>query len=236
MYAHLNALRKMFPQCEFLVIGEANLGDQVQEMDQMLLRRYRDVNVLCEFSHCYGVFTKPGDPEKYMARMRDKLSEDGLFFNDRIVSVNPYTPNLTAAQRVASVLTEFKRQLVSFRAIHIVPQSLASKVRVLYSGKADKDNKRSNRSKDDLVMALLFGYYYYGQYTSPYNLVNTRDSYNMLKFDAHGGTVVETGRDNNTNIINNVTGARRARENAFDGDDGGGGGGGGEHRNKRRRM
>ena len=219
LYAHLDALRRMeqFRDCRFLLVPEANLGDQAQLLAQMALRRYRDVDVLCQHSECYGIFTKPGDPEKYVARMRNKFSEDGVFFNDKIVSVNPYRTNATNKQRVDAVMTEFKRQLVAFRAIHIVPAALTGQVRVIYSGKADKDNKRSNRSKDDMVMAFLFGYYYYGQYTGPLTLVNKRDSHNMLRFDTLSGTAVETGRSQRN-------GRRRTRlDDTLAGDDGSGG-------------
>ena len=180
-----------------MLIPEANLGDQAQLLAQVTLRRYRDVDVLCEKSHCYGVFTKPGDPERYVMRMRDKISEDGLFFSNSVVCTTP-EHGVTPADRLASVMKEFKRQLTSFRAIHIVPANLASRVRIIYSGKADKDNKRSNRAKDDMVMALLFGYFYYTQYTSPHALVSKRDSYSMLRMETFGGTALEGGTEVDT--------------------------------------
>lgn len=162
--------------------------------------------VLCEKSHCYGIFTKPGDPERYVMRLRDKLSEDGLFFAEKIVCTTP-THGMTAADRLAMVTKEFKRQLTSFRAIHIVPANLASRVRIIYSGKADKDNKRSNRAKDDMVMALLFGYFYYTQYTSPHALVSKRDSFSMLRMETFGGTRLEGG----TEAVANDERTRRKR-------------------------
>lgn len=173
---------------------EANLGDQAQLLAQVALRRYRDVEVLCEKSHCYGIFTKPGDPERYVMRMRDKLGEDGLFFADGVICTTP-PHGISAADRLAIVMKEFKRQFTSFRAIHIVPASLVSRVRIIYSGKADKDNKRSNRAKDDMMMALLFGYFYYTQYTSPHALVSKRDSYSMLRMETFGGTRLEGGTE-----------------------------------------
>jgi len=125
-------------------------------------------------------------------RLNDKLSEDGLFLHDKLVCANPYQ-SMTTANKVSVVMTEFKRQLTSFRAIHIVPTSLASRVRIIYTGKADKDNKRTNRSKDDMCMALLFGYFFYTQYVSPHHVINKRDSHNMLRIDPQGGTVLEGG-------------------------------------------
>lgn len=197
LYDHLAALRRQpfLQNCRFMLIPEANLGDQAQLLAQVALRRFRDVDVMCDTQGCYGIFTRPGQPEKYVFRMRDKLAERGLFFHNKMVCVNPYQPNLTAAQKLEKAVREFKRQLVAFRAIHIVPASLRSRVQLIYSGKADKDNKRSNRAKDDMCMALLFGYYYYTQYISLNNLVNTRDSYNMLRLEAGGGTVLEGGTE-----------------------------------------
>lgn len=197
LYHHLDALRRQpcFHNCRFMLIPEANLGDQAQLLAQVSLRRYRDVDVLCEKTHCYGVFTKPGDPERYVMRLRDKLAEKGLFFHDKLVCVNPYQQGVSAKNKLEMVMKEFQRQLVSFRAIHIVPANLSSRVRMVYSGKADKDNKRSNRSKDDMCMALLFGYFYYTQYASKHNLVGVRDSHSMLRLETMGGTILEGGHE-----------------------------------------
>lgn len=212
LYAHMDALRRQpfFHGCRFMIIPEANLGDQAQLLAQVSLRRYRDVDVLCEKSHCYGVFTKPGDPERYVNAMRNKLAEDGLFFHDKVVCVNPFQTNMSAKQKLEAVMKEFKRQLFSFRMIHLVPKGLGSRVKVVYTGKADKDNQRTNRTKDDLCMALLFGYFNYTRYTSNHNLVNKRDSYSMLRLEMIGGTVLEGGReaavpDRGENDVRDVT-------------------------------
>lgn len=178
-----------------MLIPEANLGDQAQRLAQVSLRRYRDVDVLCEKSHCYGVFTKPNDPERYVMRLNDKLAEDGLFFHSQITCVNPYQHQMAPGDRVDAIMKEFQRQFYSFRAIHVVPANFGSRVRVYYTGKADKDNKRSNRRKDDLLMALLFGWFNYVQYMSPHNLVSKRDSHSMLRMEAGGGTALEGGRE-----------------------------------------
>lgn len=196
LYAHLDALRAdpQFHNCHFVIIPEANLGDQAQLLSQVLLRRYRDVTVMCEKSHCYGIFTKPGDPERYVLRMRDKLSEDGLFFHSKIVCANPYS-GATHKDKLAATMTEFRRQFYAFSAYHVVPVHIHSQVRLLYSGKIGKEGKRDKHKKDDMLMALLFGYFNYLQYISPYNLISDRDSYSMLRIDPIGGTVIEGGRE-----------------------------------------
>lgn len=178
-----------------MLVPEANLGDQAQRLAQVSLRRYRDVDVLCEKSHCYGVFTKPNDPERYVLRLNDKFAEDGLFFHSHVTCANPYQHQIAPSDRLDAIMKEFKRQMFSFRAIHIVPANLSSRVKIIFTGKADKDNKRSNRRKDDLVLALLFGYFYYSQYMSPHNLVSKRDSHSMLRMEAGGGTALEGGRE-----------------------------------------
>jgi hypothetical protein len=136
--------------------------------------------VVCSKSHTYGIFTLPGDPERYVVSMCDRLAVDGLFMHDRIVCANRFNVTQTSAERLAGVLREFKRQLTSFRSVHIVPTSLNSQVRVVFTGKADKDNKRSRRLKDDMCMALLFGYFYYLRLHGPHKLVSTRTQHSML--------------------------------------------------------
>jgi hypothetical protein len=217
LYKHLDALRAQphLRRARFMIVPEANLGDQAQSLSQHTLRRYRDVDVMCQHSHCYGIFTKPGDPERYVMRMNDKLAEDGLFFHDKLVCVNPFS-TMSAADRLETTLKEFRRQLVSFRAIHIVPTSLTSRVRIVYSGKADKDNQRSNRTKDDMCMALLFGYFFYTQFVSPHHLIDKRDSHHMLRIDPTGGTVLEGGAqldaDDQQRMHASLTGHKRRRD------------------------
>jgi hypothetical protein len=215
LYAHLDALRAdpQFRNCEYVVIPEANLGDQAQLLSQVLLRRYRDVRVMCATSHCYGIFTKPGDPERYVLRMRDKLAEDGLFFHSKIVCANPYAGSVTQAAKLAATLSEFKRQFYAFSAYHVVPVHIHSQVRMIYSGKIGKEGKRDKHKKDDMLMAILFGYYNYLQYISPYNLVSERDSHSMLRIDPRGGTAVEGNNNpaNNENFDPNRTLQSRKR-------------------------
>lgn len=177
-----------------MIIAEANLGDQAQMLAQMALRVYKDkVDILCEKDHCYGIFTKPGDPERYVLRMSDKLNEDGIFFHEKVVCANPY---LKPDERLEMAMREFKRQAFSFRAIHIVPASITSRVRVLYSGKVGADNKRAAGQKDDMWMAFLFGYFYFTQWMSSLSLVGKRDITSMLRIDPQGGTRFEGGNEN----------------------------------------
>ena len=181
-----------------MLIPEANLGNEAQMLSQMCLRRYADVDVMCQKTHAYGVFTAPGDPERYVMRLQDKLAEDGIFLHDKPVCASPCDKVAkTPAAKWRKVLEEFHRQLTSFRGVYIVPASYNARVTLVWTGKADKDGKRSNRAKDDLVLALLIGYYYCTQYNSVHNLVNKRTSFTMLRLAQFAGTALEGGSDEN---------------------------------------
>ena len=200
VYAHLKELRKQacFKHCRYMLIPEANLGNEAQRLSQMCLRKYADVDVMCQKPHAYGVFTSPGDPEHYVMRLQDKLSEDGIFFHDKAVCASPCDKTLkTPAAKWKRVLDEFFRQMTSFRGVYIVPASYNARVTLVWTGKADKDGKRSNRAKDDLVLALLIGYYYCTQYNSKHNLVNKRSPMSMLRMAQFAGTALEGGSDEN---------------------------------------
>lgn len=195
LLAHIDALsrRREFLRCRFTIIPEACIDNVAQDLAKVCLRRRRDVQVMCQYSHAYGVWTAPGDPERYVLRMRDKMAEDGIFFHETVTCANPYSNHRTQAQRIAETMREFKRQLRSFRAIHLVPTALGNKVRVVYTGKADKDNKRSKSLRDDMCMALLLGFFWYTQYTAALPLCTVRDSFSMLRGEPGGGTVLEGG-------------------------------------------
>lgn len=189
LYAHIEALMRQpcFARYKLMLIPEANCGDQAQLLSSVLLRRsalgWCDGEVLCQKSNCYGIFTFPGDPERYVMRAREQLAQDGFHFHDKFVCANPFS-NLPPQALRAETMQTFQRQLTSFRAAYMVPASLMGRVRMVYSGKGGKDNKRTNRAKDDMVMALLFGFYYYTQYISPYAIVTTRSAANMFQTDA----------------------------------------------------
>lgn len=193
LFAHVDALMRQqcFARYKLMLIPEANCGEQAQELSRVMLLRsamgWCDTDILCQKDDCYGIFTFPGDPERYVMRMREHMAQDGFFFHDNFVCANPYS-NLPPATKRAETLQTFRRQLSSFRAAYTVPSSLTGRVRLVYSGKGGKDNKRTNRAKDDLVMALLFGYYYYTQHMSPYPIITLRSHRNMFQVD--GGRAI----------------------------------------------
>lgn len=189
LYKHIDALlaQRCFAQCRLMFIPEANLGDQAQLLSGVLLRRSLigqcNAEIMCQFPNYYGVFTYPGDPERYVMRAREKLAEDGFFFHRDWVAANPYSLLSPEALRAETMQT-FQRQLHNFRATYIVPKSVQGRVRLVYTGKGDKDGKRTSGAKDDMAMALLLGYYYFTQYMSPYAVVSTRDSRSMFQINS----------------------------------------------------
>lgn len=185
LYAHIAKLQEQqfFADCRFMLIPEANLGNEAQLCATFMLRRNPRVDVLCEKSHAYGVWTKPGDPERYVLTMRERLAVDGVFLHNQLVCVGNYDQQKTTAAALESTMREFKRQLFAFRAVHVVPATLTGRVRLVYTGKADKDGKRSSRVKDDMAMAFLFGLFYAVRFQSDRSFVNVRTASNMLQND-----------------------------------------------------
>lgn len=211
LYAHITALRAqpMFRNCRFMFIGEANYGNETQLCSQFLLRRFPFTDVLCEHSHVYGIFTNPGDPERYTLTFSNRLATDGVFMHANLVCVNPFDTQGSRAQRLERTFSEFKRQMHTFRAVRIVPTSLTSRVRVVYSGKVDKDNKRSTQLKDDMCMALLFGHFYALRFFSPLPLVRVRNHMNTLELDTVLSSVAQM---NLWNDNENVPDRRKRRK------------------------
>jgi len=183
--AHLRALRGQ--RClqrggtRFRIILEANLGDFAQQVGKRAVANISDAEVVCTHQHCYGVFTGPTSKPRYVFKLREKLRERALVYHSRLVTVNPYAdPDLPRAELAAQTRRQFEQQLGAFRTVFNVPKALLSTVRVTYSGKADRDNQRTARTQDDLVMALLFGYYYAALLVADAGGVFTRSRRNAL--------------------------------------------------------
>jgi len=192
LYAHIDALQRQpcFRHCKLMFIPEANFGEQAQILSSYLLRRSAlgmcNAEILCQYPQHYGVFTFPGDPQNYVFRLQQKLAEDGFFFHKDFVCANPFSKLSKEALRTQTMQT-FQRQMRGFRVTYKVSNSVQSYSRPIYSGKCDKDGKRTGRAKDDMCMALLFGYYYFTHHLSPNNLISSRSSRSMLQLrSGHG--------------------------------------------------
>lgn len=162
LYAHMKALKEQrcFADCRFMLILEGNLGNEAQICAHEILKQDSRADVLCQTDYSYGVFTDPGDPERYAAVMQDRLQVEGVAFHRDWVTVARKNQQLSKEALRANVLREFRRQMVSFKAIHVVPKALFGRIRIKYTGKADRDGKRSSRLKDDLCMAFIIGLFY----------------------------------------------------------------------------
>ena len=162
--AHAAALRECacFRGARIILVPEANLGNEAQEISEMLVH-LRGITVLCSTNKAYGVYTNPGTPAKYVFRVEEKLAEEAIIYHEPLVCGNPFT-NLPRAEGAKRARAEFERQMRSFRRVMTLPKSLSSRVRVAYSGKIGDGNTRTNRLRDDLCMAFLFGVYWSGQF------------------------------------------------------------------------
>ena len=124
-----------------------------------------DLKVLCAKDDSYGVWTSPGTPERYVFRFNELLNMNAVSYHKDLIVVNPFN-TAKPDEKITAAKKEFERQLRSFRKAYMFPQSLNSKISIKYTGKVDKDNKRSSRQRDDMCMAALLGIYWAQQYAN----------------------------------------------------------------------
>jgi len=161
--SHVRALRAhaCFRSARIVLLPEANLGNEAQEIAESLIGVFENLEVVCDREDQYGVHTNPGSPEMYVRAFGSLLALGAVSYHSTLLTANPYADSkLTLEQRAKRVRGEFERQLRSFRRVPLLPKSLIARPRYAYTGKGDKDNQRSASMRDDLVMAALFGLYY----------------------------------------------------------------------------
>lgn len=166
--AHLTALRThpCTRAATLVLVPEANLGNEAQEIAQSAIVTFPNLQVLCARENQYGIFTNPGSPQLYVASMTTLLAKQALLFHGaELVTANPYD-SAPASERAKRMRLELERQLRAFRRVALLPRSLVALPRFSYTGKADRDNQRSATMRDDAVMALLFGVYYAEQHAN----------------------------------------------------------------------
>ena len=165
VHEHVAALRRTqcFAGSRIVLVPEANLGNEAQEISEHLLQT-SGLTVLCQRDDSYGVYTTPGLPQKFVFRVDNLFAHEGVSYHGEVVTANPFANGSTRKDAAAAAKKEFERQLRSFRRIHILPKSLNGRVSMTFTGKADKDNKKSRSLKDDMCMAFLFGVYWSGQH------------------------------------------------------------------------
>lgn len=164
--AHLRGLRQIpcFRSSRIVVVPETNL-DVVQDIAEDLLNSEAGVSVLCARRGRYGVLTLESNKGMYVDAVNKRLAENAICYHSHVVSANPFTAaNTPAIERVAKARKEFERQLRSFRRIMVLPKALLSAIRIAHSGRADKDNKRSGRMRDDMTLALALGIHWSGHH------------------------------------------------------------------------
>ena len=164
--AHVRGLRQLacFRGSRIVLIPETNL-DVVQDIAEDLLNSEAGISVLCARVGRYGVVTLESNKGMYVDAVNKRLAENAIVYHGHVVSANPFTAvNTTPGERVARARKEFERQLRSFRRIMVLPKALLSAIRIAHSGRADKDNQRSSRMRDDLTLALMLGVYWSGHH------------------------------------------------------------------------
>lgn len=184
---HLEALRATpcFSNSRIVVIPEANLGNEAQEIAEHVLN-LAGVTVLTERDNAYGVYTSPGLPQMYVFSVDNLLAQNAISYHDPVITANPFLTKITSEEAAAATRAEFERQLRSFRRIHTLPKALNSSKRVSYTGKAGKDNQRTASLKDDMCMALLIGVFWSGKHRA--GLIDER-SYGSALLRPDGRTI-----------------------------------------------
>jgi len=164
--AHVEALRasECFRESELVIIPEANLGNEAQLVAYDLVH-YTNLNIIQQYSGKYGIFTVPGSRAEYVLRLSRKFNEHAVMYHDTVVAANPFTaPSMSGRQRLAKVKAEFERQLAMFERVPRTSKNLKTANEVLYSGVANNEGERVSTKREDLAMAMAFGYYWATQY------------------------------------------------------------------------
>jgi len=162
--SHLEALRQhsCFRHSRIVLIPEANLSEGQEVAEHVI--SMPGLTVLSKREDTYGVYTVPGIKAMFVFRVTDLLAHQAISYHSTLVTANPFLMNMPAADKAANARKEFERQLRSFRRVHLLPRSVNGRRSEAFSGKVDKDNKQTNRLKDDMCMAFLFGVYWSGQH------------------------------------------------------------------------
>lgn len=166
--AHIRALRRQpcLRDAQVIFIGEDNLASETQEVAEELIREISGLFVLNRADGRYGVRTDHKSKRYFAFRFGDLLAhDDAIKYHTPLISANPFITNRTPEQKAVAARVEFERQLHSLKRIFDLAPSLTGSTRVVVTGKADHEKKRTPRLKDDMAMAALLGVYWAGEFT-----------------------------------------------------------------------
>lgn len=146
--------RKSMQHAKFIIIHENN-GSTSAGWIRRALTRYEEYgirNVICmdENELKDGVKTTHLIKRDMMERLHDLLHRHCIILDSRIVSSSEADPN----GGVEAKLEEFKRQLLTFQEVKIIPEDVLAPVKVGWTGKL------SAGMKDDMAMALMLLVYW----------------------------------------------------------------------------
>jgi len=153
-----------FANARYVLAPESNLANEAQEISEHMLRQFTGVSVLSQKTDRYGVLTSQDTKRKYVLRFADLLAHGAISYHEPLIAANPFVANTRPEAKAKAARMEFERQLRSFRRVHMLAPSLAADPYVVFTGKAGPDNKNTSRMKDDMVMSVLIGIYWSGQY------------------------------------------------------------------------
>lgn len=145
---HIEAVRKRFT-CPIFVAVENNMGQEASHIYNSLQRSSWKANLhYVHENNVAGVRTTQAKKELMVLELQKYVSQDAL-----VLSKQCYR-QLSADEVSRAMLEECKAQLLSFRRVVLVSNTLRSEPRILYSGKT------SGGGQDDYVIALGLGAYW----------------------------------------------------------------------------
>ena len=119
---------------------------------EYMLRNYRKVWTMRDKQRT-GVVTTNTRKELYSMECVKYITQESMHFWEHLVVANP----AGTAREEERVLTEFKKELLSFKRVICHPQRGYSLPKIVYTGK-------SQGAEDDLVMALIMGCFWLGEF------------------------------------------------------------------------
>ena len=141
---HIEAVRQRFRNCPIFVAVENNMGQEASHIYACLQRSpWRSGLHYVHENNVAGVRTTQAKKELMVLELQKYVSQDALVLSKQC-----------HAQIGADILEECKTQLLAFRRVVLVSNTLRSEPRILYSGKS------SGGGQDDYVIALGLGAYW----------------------------------------------------------------------------
>lgn len=146
---HIAAVRVRFPSQAIFVAVENNMGQEASHIYACLQRSSWRANLhYVHENNVAGVRTTQAKKELMVLELQKYVSQEALVLSKRCHA------QLAQDKESQAMLEECRSQLLAFRRVVLVSNTLRSDPRVLYSGKT------SGGGQDDYVIALGLGAYW----------------------------------------------------------------------------